>query len=142
MNDYLNVIRNHYADFRGRARRREYWMFVLINAVITVILQLPFQIQNVSAAANGETATPSGLALLSLVLSALYGLAILLPSLAVTVRRLHDTGRSGWWSLIALVPFVGGLVLLIFTVLDGQPGTNKWGPNPKGVGSAAGGAAW
>ncbi|MEF2278572.1 DUF805 domain-containing protein [Deinococcus sp. YIM 134068] len=79
---------------------------------------------------------------MSLVLTVVYGLAVLLPSLAVGVRRLHDTGRPGWWLLIGLVPFVGGIVLLIFYVLDSQPGSNTWGPNPKGVGGTAGAAAW
>ncbi|EYB68823.1 hypothetical protein DEIPH_ctg017orf0197 [Deinococcus phoenicis] len=134
MNEYLNVIRNHYADFRGRARRREYWMFVLINGVITLILQLPYLFGGAAQVAAGESL--SGLALLSLLVSSLYGLAVLVPSLAVGVRRLHDTGRSGWWMLIGLIPFVGGIILLIFTVMDSQPGSNKWGPNPKGLGSA------
>lgn len=140
MNEYLNVIRNHYADFRGRARRRQYWMFTLINALILVILQLPYYTSGAAQLAAGEPL--SGLPLVSLILSGVYGLATFLPTLAVNVRRLHDTGRSGWWYLIALVPFVGSIVLLIFAVMDSQPGSNKWGPNPKGVVSAAGNAAW
>lgn len=140
MNEYLNVVRNHYADFRGRARRREYWMFALINGIVSVILQLPYQMQIFSAASNGLDPVPTGLGLVSLVLTALYGLALFLPSLAVTIRRLHDTGRSGWWVLISLIPLLGGVVLLIFLVLDSQPGPNKWGPNPKGMQSGA--ASW
>lgn len=131
MNDYLNVIRNHYADFRGRARRREYWTFYLINTLISVVLSLPSLVQVVTAP-DPETVTPSGLALLSLIAAGLYSLFMLIPSLAVSVRRLHDTGRSGWWYLINFVPLVGGLILLIFLVLDSQPGANRWGPNPKG----------
>jgi len=141
MNEYLNVIRHHYADFSGRARRREYWMFTLINGLISVILQLPFQLENAAAVANGTEYLPTGLGLVSLVLTVVYGLALLLPSLAVSIRRLHDTGRSGWWLLIGLIPLVGTLVLLIFTVLDSQPGANKWGPNPKGM-EGGGAAAW
>lgn len=131
MNEYVNVIRNHYADFRGRARRREYWMFYLINMLVSLALYLPFAVQAASAP-DPATVTPSGLALLSLVVAGLYSLFVLIPSLAVSVRRLHDTGRSGWWYLINFVPFVGGLVFLIFMVLDSQPGANRWGPNPKG----------
>jgi uncharacterized membrane protein YhaH (DUF805 family) len=66
-------------------------------------------------------------------LSGLFVLATLIPTIAVLVRRLHDTDRSGWWALLNLVPLVGGLVLLVFTVLDSQPGANRFGPNPKGV---------
>ena len=97
MNWYLGVLQN-YADFSGRARRTEYWMFTLFNALISI---------------------------------ALYALAVLVPSLAVLVRRLHDTGRSGWWMLIALIPFLGGLILFVFTVMDSEPGRNDYGPNPK-----------
>ncbi|BDP42173.1 hypothetical protein DAETH_21420 [Deinococcus aetherius] len=105
-----------------------------------VVLQLPYYTTGTAQMAAGESL--SGLPLVSLILSAVYGLATFLPTLAVNIRRLHDTGRSGWWYLIAFVPLVGGIVLLIFAVMDSQPGTNKWGPNPKGVGSAAGNAAW
>ena len=66
-------------------------------------------------------------------LSGIYGLAVLIPSLAVTVRRLHDIDRSGWWILIRLVPLIGVIVLLVFALLDGTPGDNQYGPNPKGV---------
>lgn len=67
------------------------------------------------------------------VLSGIYTLAVLIPSLAVTVRRLHDIGRSGWWLLIAFIPLIGALILLIFTVLDSKPGSNQYGPDPKGM---------
>lgn len=130
MNEYLKVIRNHYLDFSGRARRRQYWLFMLINGLITLILALPLLAQTVTAP-DPATYSPSGIGLISLAASSLYSLATLLPSLAVAVRRLHDTGRSGWWYLLFLIP-IGSLVLLIFYVLDSQPGANKWGPNPKG----------
>ncbi|GBF05606.1 hypothetical protein DAERI_050115 [Deinococcus aerius] len=142
MNEYLNVIRNHYADFRGRARRRDFWMFSLINTVVVILLELPLLLSSVGAAAAGqEDWNPGGLAMLSLVLTILYALFIFVPSLAVTIRRLHDTGRSGWWYLINFVPFVGGLVLFIFLVMESQPGANKWGPNPKGM-EATAAPAW
>lgn len=114
MESYLKVLRE-YATFSGRARRREYWMFVLVNIIVAVALSLIDGVLFDGA----------------MLLSGLYWLAILVPSLAVGVRRLHDTGRSGWWLLISLVPVVGGLVLFVFTVLDGDPGPNAYGPSPK-----------
>ena len=110
---YLKVLKN-YVNFDGRARRKEYWMFVLFNFIAAVILSI------IEYAIGIEP-----------VLTGLYSLFILLPSLAVTARRLHDTGRSGWWMLISLVPFVGGIILLVFTCLDSEPSENKYGPNPK-----------
>jgi uncharacterized membrane protein YhaH (DUF805 family) len=112
---YLDVLRN-YAEFSGRARRKEYWMFVLINAVVVIVLGL---IDRVLFGAN----TP--------VLSGLYSLGVLIPTLAVTFRRLHDTGRSAWWLLIGLIPLIGGIVLLVFYLLDSDPEPNAYGPSPK-----------
>ncbi len=115
MNWYLAVLKN-YAGFSGRARRTEYWMFALFHLiaviVLTVLDRLIFQ--------DG----PGFLALA-------YVLLTVIPALAVTVRRLHDTGRSGWWYLISLVPLVGGIVLLVFTVSEGNTGPNAYGDDPK-----------
>ena len=119
MSWYLEVLKN-YAVFDGRARRKEYWMFALINVVITFVLILIDSL-------IGTFSPQAGIGLLS----GLYALAVLIPSIAVTVRRLHDTGRSGWWILITLIPIIGGIVLLIFMLLDSQPGANQYGPNPK-----------
>jgi uncharacterized membrane protein YhaH (DUF805 family) len=129
MNCYLEVLKK-YAVFSGRARRKEYWMFFLFNLIIYVVLALIDGLM-------GTFSPQAGLG----VLSGLYSLAVLIPSIAVTVRRLHDTGRSGWWILIALVPFIGGIVLLVFMVLDSQPGENQYGPNPKATTAAAGAPA-
>jgi len=118
---YLKVLRN-YAVFNGRARRREYWFFVLFNVVISIVLSILDGI-------TGTLSEEHGLGLLS----GLYMLAVLLPSLAVGVRRLHDIGRSGWLLLIGIVPIVGTIALLILACLDSQPGDNEYGPNPKGV---------
>jgi uncharacterized membrane protein YhaH (DUF805 family) len=112
---YLDVLRN-YAEFSGRARRKEYWMFVLINAVVVIVLGL------IDRVLFGEN-TP--------VLSGLYSLGVLIPTLAVTFRRLHDTGRSAWWLLIGLIPLIGGIVLLVFYLLDSDPEPNAYGPSPK-----------
>ncbi|HEX7128922.1 MAG TPA: DUF805 domain-containing protein [Rhodanobacteraceae bacterium] len=123
MHWYFAVV-GKYATFAGRARRKEYWMFALVNFVICVALAIAGMVM------LGKSQNSA------LVMDAVLGvylLLILLPSLAVTVRRLHDTGRSGWWFWIQLVPFVGPIVLFVFTVLDGTPGTNAYGPSPKGA---------
>ena len=119
MNWYLAVLKK-YAVFSGRARRREYWFFALFNIIISIVL-------GVLDVMLGTASKGTGIGLLS----GIYTLAVIIPALAVTVRRLHDTSRSGWWILIAFVPFIGGLVLLIFMILDSKPGANDYGPNPK-----------
>jgi uncharacterized membrane protein YhaH (DUF805 family) len=106
MNWYLDVLKN-YAVFAGRTQRRAYWMFVLLNFIVAALVSI---VGRVVGAGNA--------------LSAVYSLAVLLPSLGVAVRRLHDTGRRGWW---ILVPFVN----LIFLCLDSQAGANQFGPNPQ-----------
>jgi len=119
MNWYIGVLKK-YAVFDGRARRKEYWFFFLFTIIVSVIL----------AIIDNLTGTYSAQAHLGL-LGGLYALGTLLPGIGVTIRRLHDTGRTGWWILIAFVPIVGGIILLIFMVLDGNPGENKYGPDPK-----------
>jgi uncharacterized membrane protein YhaH (DUF805 family) len=119
MSWYLSVLQN-YADFSGRARRTEYWMFTLVNALISFALV-------VLDALFGTLDVEAGVGLFSTI----YALAVLIPSLAVSVRRLHDTGRSGWWLLIAIIPLIGGIVLFVFTVMDSEPGRNDYGPYPK-----------
>ncbi|MDD4871384.1 MAG: DUF805 domain-containing protein [Kiritimatiellae bacterium] len=113
MNWYLEVLKK-YAVFGGRARRTEYWMFVLFNMIIGFVLGF----------VEGLIGGPG-------VIGMIYCLAVLIPGIAVSVRRLHDTNRSGWWLLIALVPLVGVIVLLVFMATDSTPGDNQFGPNPK-----------
>lgn len=121
---YIKVLQQ-YADFEGRARRKEFWMFTLINFLIVMALQtLLFMV----AGMNPESTL--GVAISGIL--GLYGLGVFIPSLAVAVRRLHDTNRSGWWILISLVPIIGAIVLIVFYVQDSQPGTNQYGENPKG----------
>lgn len=115
---YLDVLKN-YATFTGRARRTEYWMFQLINVAIILVLELLIFL------------LPREALVFAAIPVVLYALAVLVPNIAVTARRLHDTGRSGWWMLISFVPFVGGIVLLVFTVMDSEPQPNMHGPNPK-----------
>lgn len=120
MNWYLDVLKNKYAQFSGRARRREYWMYFLIGMLVSIALVIVDAI-------TGTLSVEAGIGLLS----GVYSLAVLLPSLAVTVRRLHDTDRSGWWILIAIVPFLGAIVLIVFLCLDSNAGDNRFGSSPK-----------
>jgi uncharacterized membrane protein YhaH (DUF805 family) len=118
-----------YADFQGRARRSEFWLFWLFTLVVGFVLQMLGGMMGGAADPTNPMAmysSPAGIVLL------LFYLAILIPSIAVAIRRLHDTNRSGWWLLIALIPFIGALVLLVFYVLPGTPGPNKFGEDPKG----------
>lgn len=119
---YKNAIKNKYAQFSGRARRSEYWYFVLFNFLISIAISIV-----ASLLGNDIKDLASGL----------YSLAVLVPTLAVGSRRLHDTGRSAWWLLLGLIPVIGWIILIVFFATDSTPGDNKYGPNPKGVNSAA-----
>jgi uncharacterized membrane protein YhaH (DUF805 family) len=119
VNWYLEALRK-YSDFAGRARRREYWFFVLFNTLIQVAA---FVLDGVVGTFRVEL----GVGLLS----GVYSLAVLVPSFAVLARRLHDTDRSGWWILIGIVPLLGALVLMILALFEGDPGENRFGPSPK-----------
>lgn len=115
-NLYLSVLKGKYAQFNGRASRTEYWTFTLVNAAISIGLIL------VERAFGGHG---SGF------LSTIFGFGVLIPGIAVLIRRLHDTDRSGWWALLAVLP-LANLVLLAFMFFDGTQGTNRFGENPKG----------
>ena len=110
-----------YAEFSGRSRRQEYWLFVLLS----VILNLIATVLDVTVFSSMLIEAEMG------IVSAVVVLALLVPSLSVQVRRLHDTNRSGWWILLVFLPIVGGLVLLVFNCLDGTPGENRFGSDPK-----------
>lgn len=112
--NYYQLALQKYAEFTGRARRKEYWMFVLINAIITIVLLLIDE---------GIFGTP--------ILQSIYSIAVLVPSLAITVRRLHDIGKSGWWYLIVFIPIVGFIWLIVLLATDSQRGENEWGSDPK-----------
>ena len=116
MNWYLKVVKDNYANFNGRARRKEYWMFILFNMLIYLTLQIVVGMISPEA---------------TLVAVGLYALAVLVPSIAVAVRRLHDTGKSGWWYFIALIPLIGQIWLLVLFVTDGNKGANEFGEDPK-----------
>lgn len=121
MNWYLKVLRQ-YVDFEGRARRKEYWMFVLINLLAGIVFAL---LDDMFGLADKEMGTG--------VLSTLYALAVLLPGIAVSVRRLHDINRSGWWLLLVFIPVIGAIWLIVLMATDGKPGQNQYGINPKEV---------
>lgn len=118
---YLKVLRN-YAEFKGRARRTEFWMFALFNFIFTVIAII----------IDIQMGTFSEVVSLG-VLSGLYSLFVLIPSIAVSVRRLHDTNRSGWWFLLIFIPFIGPLWLLVLYIIEGTHGDNKYGHDPTGL---------
>jgi len=119
--DAVRSVLSKYVTFSGRARRSEFWWFALFSMIVYVVGSL------LDAAMGTSFVT------------VLVGLALLLPSLAVTARRLHDTGRSGWWMLISIIPLIGAIALLVFECQDSQPGSNSHGPSPKEPGP---GQAW
>lgn len=121
--DWYLMVWQKYAQFDGRSRRKEYWMFVLFNTIACVILYVAI----LAAFLAGQKTLGIFVACFCVV----YGLAALIPGIAVSVRRLHDINKSGWWILISLVPCVGGIILLVLDCIEGDPGDNQYGPNPK-----------
>lgn len=113
INAYLDTLKK-YAVFNGRARRSEYWYFALFNFIISFILSV---LESVVDAPG--------------IFSGIFALAVLLPAIGVSIRRLHDTGRSGWWMFFGLVPLIGAITLLVFMVQDSESEDNAFGPNPK-----------
>lgn len=142
----IKSVFHNYANFSGRARRSEFWWFALLTYIIIPGVMKVIQLLSVlplifsAAAAGSEAATYTDIATYGgalivnfiLVLAAsVIGLVLLIPSISVAVRRLHDTGRSGWLVLIGLIPLIGTIIHLIWFCGDSQPGANKWGNNPK-----------
>lgn len=121
MNWFVTALKN-YAVFSGRSRRSEYWYFALFYVIF-------YLAGAVVDAMTGSFERTSGIG----VCTAIVALALLIPSISVTVRRLHDTGRSGGWVLIGFIPLVGALILLLFMCQDSEPGANRFGANPKAV---------
>jgi len=119
MDWYLKVLKN-YVGFEGRARRKEYWMFVLFSLIVSIAIAIVDAIM-------GTSRSLAGLGLLG----GLYSLAVLVPSIALGARRLHDIGKSGWWQLIALIPILGWIVLIVWAVTEGTRGSNAYGEDPK-----------
>lgn len=117
----VRSVLTQYVGFRGRARRSEYWWFALFSALLGIAAMVLDNLLGTDFEGPGTNG------LIGLVVN----LVLLLPGLAVAVRRLHDTDRSGWWLLIALIPLIGAIILLVFLVQDSKPGDNRFGPNPK-----------
>ncbi|HEK2896279.1 DUF805 domain-containing protein [Proteus terrae] len=126
MNWYLEVIKNNYANFSGRARRKEYWMFTLVNTIIITVLYAIL-----ISSVDMYTGEMSSLGSIAGIIIGIYSLAIIVPSLAVTIRRFHDQDKSGWMFLLAFIPAVGGLIVFVFMCLEGTKGDNRFGPDPK-----------
>lgn len=121
---FLTALKK-YAVFEGRSRRKEFWFFELFVVLISIAL---YFVDRAFGTLNPETGVGT--------LGALASLALIIPSLSVGARRLHDTNRSGWWQLL-YITVIGTIVLLVFFLLDSHPGTNRFGPNPKGVGETS-----
>ncbi len=114
LNWFIDPVKNHYADFSGRASRQAYWMFVLVYVVLAIALSI---IESII-----------GLGILGFI----FTLAVIVPSIAMATRRLHDTGMSGWWQLIALIPFIGWIIAIVLLARKGEVGANKYGPSTDG----------
>lgn len=125
-----------YADFSGRSQRQEYWMFYLLNVIVYVLcivmalMGFPW-----SEIETNPDAEPGPMLWLGIGLAVIWALGTLIPNIAVAVRRFHDQNQSGWMYLLSLIPYVGGFILLIFMCMDGTPGPNNYGPDPKGRGA-------
>ena len=114
---YVKCLKQ-YADFSGRARRKEYWMFVLFNAIFAIVAGLLDRLFGTAGDSMG-------------LIGGIYSLAVLIPGLAVCVRRLHDIGKSGWNILFALIPVIGAIILIVWYCTEGEQNSNQWGENPK-----------
>lgn len=114
MQYYVNAFKN-YVNFQGRARRKEYWMFVLFNFIVSTVVAIVAMLIRFPMLSN------------------IYALVVLCPSVALIVRRLHDIGKGWIWILIGLIPIIGQIWLIVLMCMDSQPGSNEFGPNPKGL---------
>lgn len=137
MKEWKTCLQN-YVNFKGRARRREYWMFLLVNFIVYMLFSITIYLLSKELGTMTEDLLGDGMDMMAayiyLGVSAvllLYSLAMVMPGFAVLFRRLHDIGKSGVWILIVLVPIAGFIILLVFLLTDSQAGENKYGPNPK-----------
>ena len=146
---YFLYCLKHYADFSGRARRSEYWFFTLVHSLLVILPIIIGLVMIVTASLTqlhhpaSEAPRYGNVGVFIIFIFSLLHLALFIPQLAVSVRRLHDTDKSGFFILIAFIPYVGiigGIVLLVFYCMDSTPGYNQYGPNPKGIGNEEG--AW
>ncbi|WP_338642468.1 DUF805 domain-containing protein [Novosphingobium olei] len=134
--EWMLMPYRRYADFSGRSRRKEYWMFVLLTFIVAFVcggLMIAGGLQN-EVDGSGQ---PGGLFWLGVGLLAVWGIGSFIPSIAVQVRRFHDQNRSGWMVLLGFVPYVGGIIVLVFMCLEGTRGANRFGPDPKDPGGVS-----
>lgn len=137
MKEWKTCLQN-YVNFKGRARRREYWMFLLVNAIVYMLFSVAISLLSKNLGTMTEDLLGDGMDMMAAyiylgvsAIALLYSLAMAIPGLAVCFRRLHDIGKSGVWILIGLVPIAGFIILIVFLATDSQAGENKYGPNPK-----------
>lgn len=124
---FMDVIKNKYFQFSGRAPRREYWYFVLFSIIISLILGF---IDAFAGTMLTFGTDPMGQPIQTGLLGIIFSLGLLIPSIAIGVRRMHDIGKSGWWLLLAIIPLIGALVLLYFAIMPSQNGNNQYGLYP------------
>lgn len=126
---YINTLKKNYANFEGRARRSEYWYFLLFNFLISFAIWILMIV--------GIFAEIPAISLIGLGLIWIFAIGMIIPSIAVAVRRLHDTDKSGWMLLIGLIPLIGTILLIVFYATEGTSGSNMYGPNPKEIGEGS-----
>lgn len=131
--NYWLAAWNNFGVFSGRATRMEYWLYRVEIMIVGLVFAVPFALLTDTSSTESLSENNPTLAILFLAVAVILGILLTIVDLGVTIRRLHDTGRSGWWILIRLVPYIGGLVIFIFMVLDSDPQENQYGPSPKGM---------
>lgn len=132
--EWMLMPYRRYADFSGRSRRKEYWMFVLFQIIVFTVLAV--LLLGSSGLRNFDPATGPNFGAMGWVSIAgftIFGLGSIIPNLAVIVRRLHDQDKSGWLILIQFIPYIGGVVMFVFMCIGGTRGDNRFGSDPKGV---------
>ncbi|QFT78436.1 DUF805 domain-containing protein [Erythrobacter sp. THAF29] len=130
--EWMLMPLRRYADFSGRSRRKEYWMFVLFQIIVLVFMAI---LVGITGGFDESGASTFG-SIMLIICGIVYLGLFFIPGLAVTVRRFHDQDKSGWFILLQFIPYVGGLIVLVFMCLEGTRGPNRYGPDPKGVGDA------
>lgn len=137
--EWMTMPLKRYADFQGRSRRKEYWMFALGVIIVYIVLAVVGgMLLGAGSAVSGSDDVGGLLSSPVFILIGIFALAILIPSIAVQVRRFHDQDKSGWFVLLGLIPYLGGLIIIVFMCLEGTRGPNRFGPDPKGEGGDLG----
>lgn len=130
--EWMLMPLKRYAEFSGRSRRKEYWMFTLFQILVLIVMGVLVGITGGFDESGASTLGSAMLVIMGLIYLGLF----LIPGIAVTVRRFHDQDKSGWFYLLSFIPYVGGLIMLVFMCLEGTQGPNQYGPDPKGYGDA------